>query len=543
MAVRPICEHVDLEGTRLHVAVRLPGLDVSGDPRFALTLITRSGTVVARSTASLQPRVSAVGEWTNTALRFVIDLDRVPCGSFRFEVAPTEARGRGWVVEPTTGLLASSRRRRYGRRLVQCFPSAGKPVLWLRVASDTSVGRIGWSVRNVLRDVAFVAHGRRFCWVRLARLVTKPLVPAGPIWLIGERPETARDNGHALFAHLRRVRPHAAVYYLITADSPMREVVAPLGNVLDHSSLRHRILMLHADVLANAYSIKHMLPRGWHPGAYMWQASWRIGAQRVYLKHGVHLSPYAMKRASGGYDLVATVGPGEAAALEATSGYSRQLVQTGLARYDALLSPGRPSRTILFMPTWRRYLVPSLFSGKDDALTSYEGSNYQRFVRELLGSPDLAALLHEHDLTFQIVPHYNLASVLQAPPGISERIQLLTASTVDIPALLRSCDLLVTDYSSVQFDVAYLGTPVVYCQFDAEEYAAGHSAFSWFEAGADGFGPVAVDVESTIDAIARYAETGFKPEQKYVHRTESVFAHRDRRNCERLVTAIDALEE
>lgn len=35
---------------------------------------------------------------------------------------------------------------------------------------------------------------------------------------------------------------------------------------------------------------------------------------------------------------------------------------------------------------------------------------------------------------------------------------------------LRQCDLFMTDYSPTAFDVAYLGTPLIYAQFDAEEF-------------------------------------------------------------------------
>ncbi|CAN5376437.1 hypothetical protein BH23ACT6_BH23ACT6_20100 [soil metagenome] len=541
MAAQPICEYVDVSGTRLEIAIRVPGIDAPVGTRFTLAVRRRNGRIVAQSRAEVIPRVNAVGVWSNSALRFDIGADALPQGSFRLELIAEHDQGDVALVEPSTGLLASSRPLLVAGRRMQFFPSAGRPALWLRIAPDTAVDRVAWTVRNAVRDVAFAAHGRRFSWVRLARLLTHPVVPTGPIWLIGERSETARDNGRALFAHLRETRPEAAVYYVISAQSPMRGAVEPLGNVLTHSSWRHRVMMLHADVLANAYSIKHMLPSRWHPGAYMWQATWRIGARRVYLKHGVHLSPYAVKRANGGYDLLASVGEQESEALIATSGYQHHVQQTGLARYDALVRPAQRSRTIVFMPTWRRYLVPTLFRSADDAEIPFQGSVYQRFLDAFLGSPELAELLEVYDLRLLMVPHYNLAPVLALPEIASERIEVLDAATADIPGLLRSCDLLLTDYSSVQFDVAYLGTPVVYCQFDEQEYSEGHGAFSWFEAGRDGFGPVTRDVDSTIEAIRRYAERGFDREAIYEARVESVFAHQDRRNCARLVQAIDAL--
>ena len=46
--------------------------------------------------------------------------------------------------------------------------------------------------------------------------------------------------------------------------------------------------MVHATVLANAYSVKHMVPSRWKKQHYMRQLNWRTGAFRVYLKHGIN---------------------------------------------------------------------------------------------------------------------------------------------------------------------------------------------------------------------------------------------------------------
>lgn len=549
MARQPVCEYLDVSDTHLRFAVRLVGEDHAPGDRFTLRLTGRRRGAVATATAEVVPRVNTLGRWVRSALVFQMPVDEVPDGSFRLDLVESGGAGaddlrassEAAVVEPSTGLLAASRPTRMGSRRVQVFPAAGRPATWVRVAADTRQARAMWHIRNVLLDLTFVLHLRRFTWVRCARLLTRPFVPRGPLWLIGERPETARDNGRALFAHLRSTRPDAQVYYIITQDSPMRATIAPLGHVVTHSSWRHRVMMLHADVLINAYSIKHMLPSRWHPSGYMRQCAWRVGAVRIYLKHGVHLSPYAVKRASGGYDLVATVGDREAEALGETSGYREQLVVTGLARYDSLVRPEVPSRTVLFMPTWRRYLAPTLFSNSDETQVAYAGSTYERFMTDFLGSERLAALLEREDLRLLVAPHYNLQNLLNDQDVASQRVEVLDGATVDIPALLRSCDLLVTDYSSVQFDVAYVGTPIIYCQFDEDEYTSGHSAFSWFEPQQDGFGPVTRDAASTVDAIEHYVRERFAREPLYSERVDSVFAFRDRHNCERLVAAIDAL--
>ena len=540
MTFRPVCEFVERRADRLIIGVHLRGGEVGPEALFALRLRRRWRGPVLTVQAPVLERVNTVGRRSWTALRFSVPVDQLPNAALRLEIARTGTAG--WTVIGTTpGLLACSRPEPIGTRRVQVLPGAGRSATWLRLSSWSRPAQMGWTVRNATRELAFVLHRRRFTWVRPVRLLTRPLVPRGPVWLVGERPETARDNGFAFFAHLRRERPQEPIYYVIAKDSPMAGDVAALGHVVWHSSWRHRLLMLHASVIANAYSIKHMLPSRWRPGAYMNQCAWRVGARRVYLKHGVHVSPDAVKRGNGGYDLIATVGAQEADALARTSGYSTaQLRETGLARYDNLV-PERPSRTVLFMPTWRRYLVPRLFGGNDTALVGYQGSTYQRFVHGLLASDELASMLKRHDLTMKVVPHYNLAGLLHPDQLGSDRITILDGTTADIPHLLRSCALLLTDYSSVQFDVAYVGAPVVYAQFDREEYEAGHGGTSWFDAERDGFGPVVTTLSQTIQALEDYAAGGFVREAHYDAQVRRIFSHDDRQNCARIATAVDDL--
>ncbi len=540
MHLNPQCEFIDASDGTVRIGIRLSGADLPEGASVRLRLRPRAGAAALTTQAPVEVRVNAVGSRTRSALRFRVPVDQLPDGAFRLEVAP--AGGADWTgVRPSSGLLACSRPTPVGARRYQVFPGAGTPATWLRLSSWSTAARVGWVVRNLLREVAFVAHRRRFSWVRPVRALTRPFVPRGRVWLIGERPETARDNGYALFRHLRHTAPEAPVYYVIDRDSPLAPRVRSLGHVVWRSSWRHRLLMLHAEVLANAYSIKHMLPSRWRPGAYMNQCAWRVGAYRIYLKHGVHLSPEAMKRANGGYDLVCTVGERESAAIEQTSGYlQRQLRQTGLARYDQLVRE-RGSRMVLFMPTWRRYLVPKLFAPNSTAQVPYQGSTYQRFIDGFLGDPATTELLERHDLHLVVVPHYNLSGLITGDATGGERIRVLDGTTADIPALLRGCAALVTDYSSVQFDVAYAGTPVVYAQFDREEYAQGHSAPSWFSPEEDGFGPVCTTAAEVRTALAGYAEREFVREERYSARAASFFTYRDRENSARIVAEINRL--
>jgi hypothetical protein len=372
----------------------------------------------------------------------------------------------------------------------------------------------------------------------LVRFLTRPLY-CRQIWIVGERRDTAQDNGMQLFRFLRRDQPQRRVYYVIERDSPEFRHIRQLGKVVAHSSWRHQLLMLHADVLANAFSISYLIPRSWDPSEYHFDLAWRIGALRVFLQHGVHISPAALQRRTTGYDIVVTSAAQETQALREVSGYDQELVETGLARYDTLV-PGPGSPTVLFLTTWRRYLPSRVFAGQGRRTDEFEGSAYQRFTSSLLQSMRLHQILdrHEHQLAF--VPHHNLADQFRQVRPASDRVRVLEPTGDDIQRLLRECDVFVTDHSSVHFDAAYLGKPVIYARFDREEYETRHAAPSWFDFERQGFGPVTETLEETLDELERVLTGGCAQQQLYRDRVRGLFTYHDQHNARRLVEAIEA---
>lgn len=509
------------------------------DHPIELRLVDRSGQV--RLKVATVPRLryeDSAERWTGFTADVSVEQLPLGCTTLEFEVPATA--GQGVLRSPLAaadGALASSRPLTVGDLRLQVVPASGTEHAQIIVRPDRK--RLRWSLAMARRDLRALVRLRPFSWVRPARALTRPFHARGPIWLIGERPGTARDNGFHLFTHLCSARPDIRAYYVIDTSSDQYERVSGLGRVIAHSSWRHRLLMLHAAVLANAYSTKHMVPKQWDSTAYMRQFAWRIGSFRVYLKHGINLNTKALRRRIGGYDLYLTATEAETAAARLTSGYDRQITLTGMPRYDALI-PTPPSRTILFMPTWRLYFVGTLFTG-EGADAEFEGSAYQRFMTDFLASPRLRDLLDRHDYRLQFMPHYNLREHLAGIPVGSERITVLDGAAGDIQDVMRACDLFVTDHSSVHFDVAYLGTPVVYSHFDAGDYRTGHADTSWFDHERDGFGPVTYDLEATLDAMERYLSTECRREGVYTERAEKAFAFHDQGNSRRTVTAIEEL--
>ncbi len=522
--------------------------------RYELALF-RSGTneVVAQTPAELSQRVDNQGglRWEN--LRARLPLAELPEGNYRVLVlvhAENEVlrprrlmRARPGATAPArTVLLPARDDAPASRYLVHTRGREGHT--WITLQRGDGPKEVRRWRRTLLRkDLRLVLRersaGYRMRLARLVRLITQPFYARREIWLIGERVDTAQDNGMHLFRHLRTHHPERDVYYVIDKSSPHLARVKDLGNVVHHSSLRHQLLMLHAAVLANAYAINHMVPRAWPLRAYTQHLAWRVGAVRVYLKHGVNVSANTVKRGTGGYDVYLSVNERETAALRESSRYGEHVQETGMPRYDAL-TPGPASRTVLFMPTWRRYLVPKLFGDEDDvAKVPFEGSTYEQFLVGLLHSPRLHELLEKYDYRLQFLPHYNLAAHLASFELTSPRTELADTTKQSFGELISGCDAFVTDHSSVHFDVAYLGTPVIYAHFDADEYAEGHASTSWFEHERDGFGPVVHTVSETLEALEELLARGCAPDPRYTARVDAAFTYRDHENCARVVEAIE----
>jgi len=109
----------------------------------------------------------------------------------------------------------------------------------------------------------------------------------------------------------------------------------------------------------------------------------------------------------------------------------------------------------------------------------------------------------------------------------------------DYQTIFKEANLLVSDYSSVAFDFAYLKKPVVYAQFDKKTFMENHIyTQGYFNDKLNGFGPVTDDYEDTVNEIIKYIENDCKMEDKYLKRVDSFYKYIDKNNCKRVYEEI-----
>jgi CDP-glycerol glycerophosphotransferase (TagB/SpsB family) len=149
----------------------------------------------------------------------------------------------------------------------------------------------------------------------------------------------------------------------------------------------------------------------------------------------------------------------------------------------------------------------------------------------------------EQNVEVCLLAHPNVAPFLTVDT-VPDHVRLLDWSSVKVQEELARCHMLLTDYSSVAFDVALLGKQTVYFQFDEAAFFAGSQPFrrGYFEYRRDGFGPVATSVPECLEQIRDIAESGFAVAQPYDGRIESTFTLKDGNACSRVYQAIRGLD-
>lgn len=124
---------------------------------------------------------------------------------------------------------------------------------------------------------------------------------------------------------------------------------------------------------------------------------------------------------------------------------------------------------------------------------------------------------------------------------ISNRLVVIDNLHGDVADVLKNSSCLITDYSSVANDFAYMNKPLAYYQADFKKFYKYHLPTGYWDYKEDGFGPVCYTSKEVVLWLDKCISAGFKPEPIYESRATDFFEFNDQKNCERNFTAIKNL--
>ncbi|MGF0117754.1 CDP-glycerol glycerophosphotransferase family protein [Promicromonospora sp. Marseille-Q5078] len=360
---------------------------------------------------------------------------------------------------------------------------------------------------------------RRPWWTAVARRTLG-------IWLIGEVPYKAQDNGYHFFRWVRERHPLRLAFYVIDRDSPDRERVAALGRVVERGSVKHMVLSACAARVVGTHHAEYLLPTA---DPRMLRAA---PAVRVMLQHGVlgtknMVSTYGRDgQRMQPPDVFHVSSPRERDIVVGDLGFDpEQVPVTGLPRFDRLLAPVTdPPRGILVIPTWRSRI---------GTRQQFEASDFRARWQAFLHHPAVRELVEDGERVSFIL-HPNMRKFADGLDTAGATVYEQGERAVQ--DLLRDHAALVTDYSSVGFDFALLERPVFYFQFDRAAYFG--SAPSHLDLDAELPGPVHADEDALAAAVAESRAGGFRMDDEYRERARRVFPAHDRKSSSRVYRSV-----
>lgn len=406
----------------------------------------------------------------------------------------------------------------------------------IRSSIGSFVRCVKWLVKSRQYDMllirCFTVIRRRFLRARNKR-----------IWLFCDRPNVANDNGAALFEYVCKHRPANVVpYFAVDRNTDSYRKMKTMGRVVGYGTNKYKRLFLLANKNISSQADEWVVNPFGKDSIYIKDL---YRADFIFLQHGVikdDLSSWLNVYAKDIDGFVCTTHDEAKSLVNPKYGYSKPTIwMTGLPRYDKLSS--KPNNEVLVMPTWRRGLASPLDPKTDTRPYSNKVANsaFCKFYSSLINDGRILKVLQECGYQLKLVLHPSMGA--NVSDFTSDSVNVSVSTNANYSELFKEGNLMVTDYSSVAFDFAYLKKPVIYAQFDKEDFFA-EQIYNpgYFSYEKDGFGPVCYDYESTVKAICDAIKGGCKMPKKYQDRVDRTFAYHDHDNCKRVLDKILAMK-
>ena len=362
------------------------------------------------------------------------------------------------------------------------------------------------------------------------------------VWLICESEKEARDNGYWLFKYICEKHSEINAIYAIKYNSSDYAKVSALGKTCQYGSIIHWAYYLSAK-----YNISTQ--KGGKPNAaicYVLEIYGILQNVRIFLQHGITYNDaeWLYYRNTKMRLFVCGAKP-EYDYVKEHFGYPEGYVKyLGFSRFDNLINTPQKNmkKRILVMPTWREWLV---LNTKMREEVNYSGnftdSGYYKAWNEFLHDEQLSKILEENDVELLFYPHRNMQPYLDFFEIKDDNIKIASWKAYDIQDLIINSDLMITDYSSVLFDYAYLKKPILFYQFDYEDFRKGQYKEGYFDFREQKLGTVCETLEEVLHDIEKNIAQNFSIDDETKDYIEQFFVINDNQNCERIFEEISKL--
>ena len=365
-------------------------------------------------------------------------------------------------------------------------------------------------------------------------------------WLILDRDNLADDNAEHFYRYVKTNYPNENIFFILRKSSHDWSRLKNDGfNLIPFGSITYLFALIQANHLISSHAdsyVTDFIPRRFFKSMLKYKFT--------FLQHGITRDDISNWLNNKDIDCFITSTPQEYQAIIGDNSHykftSKEVALTGLARHDRLITREEPTqKVILIMPTWRKSFVGDTKknSAKRTKTDAFYNSNYAKYWRSILHSSELKKLAQENGYKVVFFPHANMQIYIDwfdTPSWIEVR----THETDPIlQKLFRRANIMITDYSSVFFEFAFLQKALIYYQFDYDFMYGGEqqSQLGYFDFKKDGFGAVVKSEKELLSEIEHLLLRDGEPDSIYKKRMIDTFPNRDGKNCQRIYEAIKNL--
>lgn len=385
--------------------------------------------------------------------------------------------------------------------------------------------------------------GRRTALLRLLYWVTRLFYrQKGEIYIFFDKLYKAGDNAEYLFDYYYRNRKNVCSYYIVNKTSADYErLKKEYGrHIIEFSSTRQRLAVMNADRIFATHS--NVMRFCGFNDIQMKYIGDLFNCETVCIQHGLTIQnlPQHQNRVKDNTREYFCASKVEIDNLmQPAYGYEREVLHlTGLPRFDGLIN--KDKKQILITPTWRRNIVLTGNETGDAKGYSphFKETAYFRIYNKLVSDPVLIECAKKNGYGVMFLLHPTLSAQVDDFDK-NDYVSIVPAvSDMSYEKVLTESSMMITDYSGVQFDFAYMKKPVLYYHPDElpPQYDEG-----CFKYNTMAFGPILKKYEDMVKTICEYIDDGCVMKEEYAERVDKFFAFQDHSNCERIAETIDKL--
>ena len=357
-------------------------------------------------------------------------------------------------------------------------------------------------------------------------------------WIINDKQNIAGDSGEYFFRFLKKINPKGIkFYFVIKKDCPDYKRLKYLGNILEFGSEDYLFIFLTANKIISSVS------ESWVDNPYGNEQKYvrdLINFDYIFIQHGIIKDDLSesINRLNKNFNYIIISSNKEyESIIDEKYGYNRSnILLTGLPIFDNLQKLQKlitKEKLLIIIPTWRMYIQGTFNFISYECIYSHSFilTDYFNFYNNLINNEQLLMIMKKLNYSgiFCLNPHFS-----KQWKDFKQNQIISVVELCDYQKLILSSSLLITDYSNLFFDFAYLKKPIIYTHFDYEEYRKNHYQKGYFDYTIHGFGPVCYNLECAITKIISKLEDNCILEKKYLDRIIKFFKYIDEKNCERL---------